>query len=91
MPLSNLAGNLTRRHDFPAQCSISALVRPLSPTVTPTAQASLSLPASMPEINANWPLAEIEADTRQRWPVGDMVLEHRLGHLEVDRLPGPDR
>jgi molybdopterin synthase catalytic subunit len=28
-------------------------------------------------------LAEIEAETRQRWPVGDMILEHRLGHLEV--------
>jgi molybdopterin synthase catalytic subunit len=28
-------------------------------------------------------MAEIEADTRQRWPVGDIVLEHRLGHLEV--------
>jgi len=28
-------------------------------------------------------MAEIEADTRQRWPVGDIFLEHRLGHLEV--------
>jgi molybdopterin synthase catalytic subunit len=28
-------------------------------------------------------MAAIEADTRERWPVGDMVLEHRLGHLEV--------
>jgi molybdopterin synthase catalytic subunit len=28
-------------------------------------------------------LAEIERDTRQRWPVGDMVLVHRLGHLQV--------
>ncbi len=28
-------------------------------------------------------MAEIEAETRQRWPVGDIVLEHRLGHLEV--------
>src|SRR5437868_7911676 len=28
-------------------------------------------------------MAEIEADTRQRWPVGAIVLEHRLGHLEV--------
>lgn len=28
-------------------------------------------------------MAEIEADTRQRWPVGDIVLEHRLGHLDV--------
>ena len=28
-------------------------------------------------------MAEIEQDTRQRWPIGDMVLVHRLGHLEV--------
>ncbi len=28
-------------------------------------------------------MAEIEADTRQRWPVGDIVMEHRLGHLDV--------
>jgi molybdopterin synthase catalytic subunit len=28
-------------------------------------------------------MAEIEADTRSRWPIGDIVLEHRLGHLEV--------
>jgi len=28
-------------------------------------------------------MAEIEADTRARWPVGDIALVHRLGHLEV--------
>ena len=28
-------------------------------------------------------MAEIEADVRERWPVGDIVLEHRLGRLEV--------
>lgn len=28
-------------------------------------------------------MAEIEAETRQRWPVGALLLEHRLGHLEV--------
>jgi molybdopterin synthase catalytic subunit len=28
-------------------------------------------------------MAEIAADTRQRWPVGALVLEHRLGRLEV--------
>ena len=28
-------------------------------------------------------MAEIEADVRQRWPVGDIALEHRLGRLEV--------
>ena len=28
-------------------------------------------------------MAEIEADTRACWPVGEIVLVHRLGHLEV--------
>jgi molybdopterin synthase catalytic subunit len=28
-------------------------------------------------------MAEIEADTRQRWPIGDIIMVHRLGHLDV--------
>jgi len=28
-------------------------------------------------------LAEIEAELRQRWPVSDVRLEHRLGRLEI--------
>jgi molybdopterin synthase catalytic subunit len=28
-------------------------------------------------------MAEIEAETRTRWPVGDITLVHRLGHLEL--------
>lgn len=28
-------------------------------------------------------LAEIEADTRKKWPIGDIAIEHRLGHLAV--------
>jgi molybdopterin synthase catalytic subunit len=31
-------------------------------------------------------MAEIEADTRSRWPVGEMALVHRLGHLEVGEV-----
>jgi molybdopterin synthase catalytic subunit len=31
-------------------------------------------------------MAEIEADTRQRWPVGEMALVHRLGHLGVGEV-----
>jgi molybdopterin synthase catalytic subunit len=31
-------------------------------------------------------MAEIEAETRQRWPVGAMALVHRLGHLEVGEV-----
>src|SRR5882672_5575313 len=28
-------------------------------------------------------MAEIEAETREKWPVGDMIIEHRLGHLDI--------
>ena len=28
-------------------------------------------------------MAEIEGDTRQRWPVGEIMLVHRTGHLDV--------
>ncbi len=31
-------------------------------------------------------LAEIEADIRRRWPVGDVALVHRLGKLAVGEI-----
>ncbi len=31
-------------------------------------------------------LAEIEAETRQRWPVGEIAIVHRLGRLEVGEV-----
>jgi molybdopterin synthase catalytic subunit len=31
-------------------------------------------------------LAEIEADVRARWPVGEVAMVHRLGHLEVGEI-----
>jgi molybdopterin synthase catalytic subunit len=31
-------------------------------------------------------LGEIEADTRARWPVGDMALVHRLGQMDVGEV-----
>jgi molybdopterin synthase catalytic subunit len=31
-------------------------------------------------------MAEIEEETRTRWPVGAMVMVHRLGHLEVGEV-----
>jgi molybdopterin synthase catalytic subunit len=31
-------------------------------------------------------LAEIEADTRTRWPIGDLILVHRLGRLQVGEV-----
>lgn len=31
-------------------------------------------------------LAEIEADVRGRWPVGDVAMVHRLGHMDVGEV-----
>ena len=31
-------------------------------------------------------MAEIEADTRTRWPVGELAMVHRLGHLDVGEV-----
>jgi molybdopterin synthase catalytic subunit len=31
-------------------------------------------------------LAELEAETRSRWPVVEMALVHRLGHLELGEV-----
>jgi molybdopterin synthase catalytic subunit len=31
-------------------------------------------------------LAEVEEETRSRWPVGDVALVHRLGHLEPGEI-----
>ena len=31
-------------------------------------------------------MVEIEQETRQRWPVGEMVMLHRLGHLDVGEI-----
>lgn len=31
-------------------------------------------------------LAEVEAETRARWPVGEVALVHRLGHLDVGEV-----
>jgi molybdopterin synthase catalytic subunit len=31
-------------------------------------------------------MAEIETDTRARWPVGEMAMAHRLGRLDVGEV-----
>ena len=31
-------------------------------------------------------MAEIEADTRRRWPVGEMAMVHRLGRLDLGEV-----
>ena len=31
-------------------------------------------------------MADIERETRARWPVGDMAMVHRLGHLDIGEI-----
>jgi molybdopterin synthase catalytic subunit len=31
-------------------------------------------------------MSEIEADTRSRWPIGEIAMIHRLGHLGVGEI-----
>jgi molybdopterin synthase catalytic subunit len=31
-------------------------------------------------------LAEIERETRDRWPIGEIALVHRVGHLEIGEV-----
>jgi molybdopterin synthase catalytic subunit len=31
-------------------------------------------------------MTEIERETRERWPVGDMMMVHSLGHLDVGEI-----
>jgi molybdopterin synthase catalytic subunit len=31
-------------------------------------------------------MAEIERETRDRWPVGEMAIVHRLGHLDLGEV-----
>ena len=31
-------------------------------------------------------LVQIEADARSRWPIGEIVIEHRLGRLDVGEI-----
>src|SRR5262245_22134020 len=31
-------------------------------------------------------LLQMEAETRQRWPVGDIALVHRLGHMDLGEI-----
>jgi|SRR5579862_308858 len=31
-------------------------------------------------------MIEIERETRERWPVGEIVMVHRLGHLDIGEI-----
>ena len=49
-------------------------------------KATLALDYEAYPAMAEKKMAEIEGDTRKRWPVGEMALVHRLGHLEVSEI-----
>jgi molybdopterin synthase catalytic subunit len=70
-----------RRHDCGAVVTFLGTVRDLTEgRVT----SSLDYEA-YPDMAAK-KLAEIEADARARWPVADIAMIHRLGHLEVGAI-----
>ncbi|MBI3408683.1 MAG: molybdenum cofactor biosynthesis protein MoaE [Planctomycetes bacterium] len=76
--------NLTeqvRRNDCGAVVTFLGTVRDLTDGRTTVALDYEAYPGM-----AEKKMAEIEADTRRQWPVGDMVLEHRLGRLEVGEI-----
>jgi molybdopterin synthase catalytic subunit len=49
-------------------------------------QATVALDYDAYTSMAEKKLQEIEQETRQRWPVGEVALVHRLGHLEVGAI-----
>jgi molybdopterin synthase catalytic subunit len=67
-----------RRHDSGAVVTFLGTVRDLT-----GARVTLALDYEAYPGMAEKKMAEIEGETRERWPVGEMVMVHRLGHLEV--------
>jgi molybdopterin synthase catalytic subunit len=72
---------LVRRTDCGAVVTFLGTVRDLTDE-----QVTVALDYEAYAPMAEKKMAEIEADTRARWPVGDIALVHRLGHLEVGEV-----
>jgi len=70
-----------RRHDCGAVVTFLGTVRDLT-----DGKETIALDYEAHGRMADKKLAEIEHDTRQRWPVGEMVMVHRLGRLEVGEV-----
>jgi molybdopterin synthase catalytic subunit len=70
-----------RRNDCGAVVTFLGTVRELTDGKLTVALDYEAYPAM-----AEKKMAEIEAETRQRWPVGEIALIHRLGHLELGDL-----
>ena len=72
---------LVRRDDSGAVVTFLGTVRDLT-----EGRVTTSLDYEAYPRMAEKKLAEIEDETRARWPVGDMAMIHRLGHLEVGEI-----
>src|SRR5262249_4979736 len=72
---------LVRRTDCGAVVTFLGTVRDLTGE-----QVTVALDYEAYAPMAERKMAEIEADTRARWQVGDIALVHRLGHLEVGEV-----
>jgi molybdopterin synthase catalytic subunit len=72
---------LVRRNDCGAVVVFLGTVRDLTDG---KATVSLDYEAHVPL--AERKLAEIEDEIRRRWPVGDLALVHRLGHLDPGEI-----
>ena len=67
-----------RRHDCGAVVTFLGTVREMT-----DGRQTIALDYEAYPGMAESKLAEVEAETRERWPVGDMIMVHRLGHLEL--------
>src|SRR5437660_8840669 len=70
-----------RRHDCGAVVTFLGTVRELTGGRRTAALDYEAYPGM-----AEKKMAEIERETRARWPVGELVLVHRLGHLELGEV-----
>ena len=70
-----------RRHDCGAVVTFLGTVRDLTGDRLTSALDYEAYPGM-----AEKKMAEIERDTCERWPVGDIALVHRLGHLGVGEV-----
>jgi molybdopterin synthase catalytic subunit len=70
-----------RRNDSGAVVTFLGTVRDLTDGKITTALDYEAHPSM-----AEKKMAEIEEETRRKWPVGDMMMVHRLGHLKVGEI-----
>jgi molybdopterin synthase catalytic subunit len=70
-----------RRHDRGAVVTFLGTVRDLT-----DGKETVALDYEAHSGMAEKKMADIEDDTRRRWPVGEMVMVHRLGRLEVGEV-----